>query len=69
MSDPCGVFERVTYVLESIFQPGIDVDSFRESTKDSKDEEEIEKGEEEIFGDEGHLDFALRGHTLQIGKP
>ena len=57
-----GVAKRVADAIEK-------AGSLGGGPKDGKEEEEVEEGEEEVFGDEGEFDFALGDHALEIGKP
>lgn len=41
----------------------------RGSPKNGEEYEEVEEGEEEIFGDDRQLDVALRNHALSISQP
>lgn len=57
-----GVSDGVAYAVE-------EAGGFGGGAEDGKEEEEVEKGEKEVFGDEGEFDFALGDHALQIRKP
>jgi hypothetical protein len=60
--DSCGVFEGISEVLPQPIET-------RGGREHSKDEKQVEEAEEEVLGDNGKLNVALRREALTLRQP
>lgn len=73
MSKPGGIFQGAEYIIEAIPEAlSLFVrifDGFESRAKYGENQEQVKKGEKEVFLDERHLNFSLRNHTLDHREP
>ena len=65
----CKNVEGAGCVAERVADAVEEAGRFGGGAEDGEEEEEVEEGEEEIFRNEGELNFALGDHALKVGKP